>query len=705
MTRLGQGLSLGGALLGAAGLIGWLTGVQTLITVLPGQPPMMPNTAVALLLLGIVGALRSSTSRALAAWSLFVPVVIFVLAIGVLTTAEYTFDLPFSIDQLLIRSDAGPYPGRPSLPAALALALLSAALLVWDWRPKKRFVPAEWLILSSGVIAFAVLLGQAFGAGELYELTDKPITGVAIHAALSLLMISAGFLLQRPDASIIRVTTSSGPGGLLLRRLEPIAVLIPVLFGATAAWLLSVPGVKDISLLFAGLTVVSTLVSLLILATTAERLNRTHEALEQSRARILRSESEQRLLAEVGSVLSGTLELEDTLSNIAQLIVANLADLCVISFIDDDGVARRVRVFCRDPSKAWICDALMRAPPGREQVHIAQSVLETRRPAFIAEVTPDLVRSWAANDEQLAALEGIDPKSVMMAPLLVRERLLGALSLISADAARPYGPDDLRITDAIAGRSAVFLENARLYRESKRATEARDDVLGVVAHDLRNPLSAIASVAAILRRRGAEHELAEDITECVRRMNRLIEDLLDVTRIEAGHLSLKQSRLPVAKVVSDALAGQKPLASSASIELRLDAAPGLPDIWADRDRLLQVFENLFGNAIKFTKPGGRITLSAAARTDEILFSVSDTGCGIANSHLPHVFDRFWQAPGAMRRGMGFGLAIVKGIIETHGGRVWAESVPGRGTTFLFTIPLAKSQAAPRSHKTALRVVS
>ena len=117
-------------------------------------------------------------------------------------------------------------------------------------------------------------------------------------------------------------------------------------------------------------------------------------------------------------------------------------------------------------------------------------------------------------------------------------------------------------------------------------------------------------------------------------------------------------------------------------------------MWADRDRLLQVFENLVGNAIKFTKPGGRIALGATVQEGEIIFSVSDTGRGIASTHLPHVFDRFWQAPGTERRGMGFGLAIAKGIVEAHGGRVWVQSMPGQGSTFFFTIPTAATQTAP-----------
>ena len=228
---------------------------------------------------------------------------------------------------------------------------------------------------------------------------------------------------------------------------------------------------------------------------------------------------------------------------------------------------------------------------------------------------------------------------------------------------------------------------------AKQATQARDDILGVVAHDLRNPLSAIASLAEVLRVKGAEREVGEEIAAAANRMNRLIGDLLDVTMMEAGRISLKRERLPASEIITDALEGQTPLASSASLELRLETAPELPDISADRDRLLQVFENLIGNAIKFTKPGGRITLGATTRPGEVIFSVSDTGRGIASTHVPHVFDRFWQAPGTERRGMGFGLSIVKGIVEAHGGRAWVQSSPGQGSTFFFTIPTSAAQTA------------
>jgi signal transduction histidine kinase len=174
----------------------------------------------------------------------------------------------------------------------------------------------------------------------------------------------------------------------------------------------------------------------------------------------------------------------------------------------------------------------------------------------------------------------------------------------------------------------------------------------------------------------------------VSRMNRLIQDLLDVTRMEEGHLSLRPERLAVPEFITDLVDAQRALASAAALELRVALPPDLPDVWADRDRLNQIFENLVGNAIKFSKSRGRITLGAEVEGNEIVFSVADTGGGIAKADLDHIFDRFWQAPKAKRRGAGLGLPIVKGLVRTHAGRVWVRSAVGEGSTFFFTIPIA-----------------
>jgi signal transduction histidine kinase len=228
---------------------------------------------------------------------------------------------------------------------------------------------------------------------------------------------------------------------------------------------------------------------------------------------------------------------------------------------------------------------------------------------------------------------------------------------------------------------------------AKQATKARDDMLAIVAHDLRNPLAAIAALAAVLQTTASEREIGDEIAHAADRMSHLIRELVDVTHLETGTFAITQERVCTSKVLSEVVDSQALLASSASLTLRLEAEADLPDLWADHARLLQVFENLLGNAVKFTKPGGHITVGARADAAKVLFSVADTGRGIDRNHLPRLFDRFWQARDEDRHhGVGLGLPIVKGIVEAHGGSIWVQSVPDQGSTFFFTITLAPSTA-------------
>jgi signal transduction histidine kinase len=322
--------------------------------------------------------------------------------------------------------------------------------------------------------------------------------------------------------------------------------------------------------------------------------------------------------------------------------------------------------------------------------------LETTQPILIERVTPEILASWAQSEEHLRVLREMEPKSMIVVPLLARGKVLGVLKVVSSTGPRPFGQHDLRLMEEVADRAALGIDNARLYRVAERAIQARDDVLGVVAHDLRNPLGNILMQVALLRRRGDAPERpsgrkpADVIERAAKHMNRLIQDLLDVTRMEAGQLSIEQAPVQVGRAISEFVEAQKPLASSASLELRLDLAKDVGEVFADRDRFLQVLENLVGNAVKFTKPGGRVTVGAAPRDDEVLFWVADTGAGIEAGHVPHLFDRFWQARKAGRRGTGLGLPIVKGIVEAHGGRICVESQVGVGSTFFFTLPLARA---------------
>jgi signal transduction histidine kinase len=231
--------------------------------------------------------------------------------------------------------------------------------------------------------------------------------------------------------------------------------------------------------------------------------------------------------------------------------------------------------------------------------------------------------------------------------------------------------------------------------ELREAILARDQMLGVVAHDLRNPLTAAqVAAAAILRTlpddagAGLPRNAALTVEFSVQRATRLIRDLLDVTRLEAGTLVLErrpQAARELVVEVTDAL-GQ--VVSESALELQADVEPDLPPVVGDSERLFRVFSNLVENAAKFTPPGGRIRIDARRDEKSVRFSVADTGAGIAAEDVPHVFDRYWQGRPTDRRGAGLGLTIAKGIIDAHGGRIWVETTPGRGTTFCFTIPFA-----------------
>ncbi len=256
----------------------------------------------------------------------------------------------------------------------------------------------------------------------------------------------------------------------------------------------------------------------------------------------------------------------------------------------------------------------------------------------------------------------------------------------------------------ITERRAAEQERARLLdaeRSARAAAEValrtRDEVLAVVSHDLRNPLSVIDMCAASLSHKlppdDAARSLVRTIESSTAWMNRLIEDLLDVARVEAGRLALERSPHDLVRVISEATVMLEPLIAEKSLTLREELPDYLPRANVDSRRIVQVLENLVSNAVKHTAAGGEIRIHAEASNGEIRVSVRDTGSGIPSENLPHLFDRFWQARGARRGGAGLGLAIAKGIVEAHGGRMWVESELGSGSVFGFSIPLDSDSPA------------
>ena len=237
-------------------------------------------------------------------------------------------------------------------------------------------------------------------------------------------------------------------------------------------------------------------------------------------------------------------------------------------------------------------------------------------------------------------------------------------------------------------------QRKRFEEEIKRGLQLRDDMVGIVSHDLRNPVAAVKMLAgAVLRDAGhaATEEMRDNlalIRTAANQMETLISDLLDVTRLEAGQLAVHLERAPANALVKSVIATLRPLAAERRIDLRTSLGKNLGDVLADEARIQQVLSNLIGNALKFTPPGGRVTVLTRAREDRLEFCVEDTGPGIPADQLPHIFKRYWQSRRTERHGAGLGLPIAKGIVTAHGGTIHAESEGGRGTRLYFTLARA-----------------
>jgi signal transduction histidine kinase len=287
----------------------------------------------------------------------------------------------------------------------------------------------------------------------------------------------------------------------------------------------------------------------------------------------------------------------------------------------------------------------------------------------------------------------------MCIPIALRGRTLGTISFMLMRPDRCFGSADLALAQELASCVALHMESSRLYREAERAIHALEGHTQVVSHELRNSLQAILLTTNRMLRSTHSGDSGQNLWQPVLlvqrlagQMQRLINDLLDLESIAAGRLSLRVGLCDANAIVKDAIEMSGPMAAEKSLQLEWTATGCGVNVLCDRDRVLQVFSNLLRNAIAYTPSGGIIRVRTENRGAEQKFSVSDTGTGIAEDHLPFIFDRFWQAQPGAHQGFGLGLAISKGIVEAHGGRIWAESRLGSGSTFAFTIPVQLQQA-------------
>jgi signal transduction histidine kinase len=399
-------------------------------------------------------------------------------------------------------------------------------------------------------------------------------------------------------------------------------------------------------------------------------------------------------------VLDASIDYDETLASTVRLAVPEVADFCIVVLLNPDGSGRWAHSAHRDADAGARLEKMLGDfPLPASSGHPLARALRTGQAQLVANGAEQ--REWR-DDGRLGAIGAEAPQSSIAMPMIARGRTFGAIFFaVTAESRRRYGARDLALAAEVGRRAASAIDHALLYQASEQAARSRDQLMAVVAHDLKNPLSTIQLALRVFVDKDGERDAAGERMErfalaamdrAATRMQRLIHDLLDMSRTDAGKLSLHARPVQPAALVSDAVDAHSTIAASRRITLEGDADGALPEVSVDRARIDQVFSNLIGNALKFTPEGGHVRVAAARAGDEVCFVVEDDGPGIAADDLPRLFDRFWQAGKTARGGTGLGLTIAKAMVEAHGGRVAVESTPGVGSRFSFTVPVVP--AAP-----------
>ncbi len=430
---------------------------------------------------------------------------------------------------------------------------------------------------------------------------------------------------------------------------------------------------------------------------------RLYEAEQKSRQQAEVARSRLAFLAEASSLLAASLNYGDTLQSVAKMVVPRLADWCTVHVLDNKGWPQQVALAHADPARIeWATEIGRkleeRYPYNPDEKQGMPQVLRSGQPELYADIPDELLVATAQDTEQLRLLREIGYSSVMIVPLAARGRVLGVMQFVTtSESGRHYDEGDLALAQELARRSALAVDNARLYQEAQEAIQLRNEFLSTAAHELKTPITSLRGYAQLINR-----QLVKGIMPDPQRIERamqvidlqsgklagLVGQLLDVGRLDAGKLSLSRQETNLNGLVEEAIGANRVNTTSNHVwEIHLPATPLIASV--DPVRIEQVVNNLLGNAIKYSPDGGTILVELDREDDTARLSVSDQGIGIEAEHRARIFERFYQAhPEEHRSGIGLGLYISRQIVELHGGSIQAEFPAEGGTRLVVRLPIA-----------------